>query len=255
MALKNLLPKTWRYYIRYYPMFAADQKKCKAFLKNDTEQARISQAFAACENTENIVDFAIREFETLQQREEISRLLKKLADCNAEYICEIGTYGGGTNFMLNHTIPSAKEVIGVDLYVLNRAILQHFNPQSHNMHLINGASCVPSTINKIEKILNGNKLDFCFIDGDHTYEGVKQDFLTYRHLVKEGGLIGFHDINPDHFTKYGTKTGPCTGEVPRFWSEIKDSYEHEEIIAGEDQDGYGIGVIVNNTSVLPEVLK
>jgi len=42
--------------------------------------------------------------------------------------------------------------------------------------------------------LNGEPLDFLFIDGDHTYEGVKRDFEMYSPLVRNGGIIAFHDI-------------------------------------------------------------
>ena len=32
-----------------------------------------------------------------------------------------------------------------------------------------------------------------FIDGEHSYEGVKKDFELWSGLVIEGGIIGFHD--------------------------------------------------------------
>lgn len=35
--------------------------------------------------------------------------------------------------------------------------------------------------------------DFLFIDGDHSYEGVRKDWEMYSPLVKKGGLICFHD--------------------------------------------------------------
>lgn len=36
-------------------------------------------------------------------------------------------------------------------------------------------------------------LDLVFIDGDHSYEGVKSDWLLYEPLVRAGGLVLFHD--------------------------------------------------------------
>lgn len=64
------------------------------------------------------------------------------------------------------------------------------------------------TLDVVKRILGGHKLDFLFIDGDHTYEGVKKDFEMYSPLVRKGGLIAFHDIVP----------GPleCVGGVPKF---------------------------------------
>lgn len=35
--------------------------------------------------------------------------------------------------------------------------------------------------------------DFILIDGDHTYDGVKKDFLRVRPHIREGGVICFHD--------------------------------------------------------------
>jgi predicted O-methyltransferase YrrM len=37
-------------------------------------------------------------------------------------------------------------------------------------------------------------LDILFIDGDHTYEGVKADLANYAPLVKSGGRIILHDV-------------------------------------------------------------
>jgi len=36
-------------------------------------------------------------------------------------------------------------------------------------------------------------LDVLYIDGDHTYEGVKRDYEVHRPRVKPGGVIFFHD--------------------------------------------------------------
>ena len=36
-------------------------------------------------------------------------------------------------------------------------------------------------------------LDLLFIDGDHTYEGVKADWQAYRRFLKPGSIVVFHD--------------------------------------------------------------
>jgi predicted O-methyltransferase YrrM len=44
-------------------------------------------------------------------------------------------------------------------------------------------------------VFKGHKFNFVFIDADHSYKGCMEDFLAWSPLVREGGLIGFHDAN------------------------------------------------------------
>jgi hypothetical protein len=43
---------------------------------------------------------------------------------------------------------------------------------------------------------DGNFPTFIFIDGDHTYEGVRQDIIDYFPLLAPGGIMVFHDYLP-----------------------------------------------------------
>ncbi len=74
--------------------------------------------------------------------------------------------------------------------------------------------------------------DFIFIDGDHTYEGVKSDWQTFKDMAT---LIGFHDVGPN----------TSEPEVRRFWLELCETYlaERIEIIDAGDSWGGGIGLI------------
>jgi len=38
-----------------------------------------------------------------------------------------------------------------------------------------------------------NHVDMLFIDGDHSYEGVKADWDAYKGFLKEGSIVMFHD--------------------------------------------------------------
>jgi len=53
------------------------------------------------------------------------------------------------------------------------------------------------------------KIDILFIDGDHSYNGVKADYQRYEPFVKDGGLILMHDIT---YWRFGVK---------KLWKEIK----------------------------------
>jgi spermidine synthase len=57
--------------------------------------------------------------------------------------------------------------------------------------------------------------DLIFIDGDHSYEGVRRDFELYQELLSPRGYIVFHDIDPDHVFRDG-----AGGEVYQFWKDI-----------------------------------
>jgi predicted O-methyltransferase YrrM len=39
-------------------------------------------------------------------------------------------------------------------------------------------------------------IDFIYIDGEHTYEGVKRDIELYQPKIKKGGYIAGHDYKP-----------------------------------------------------------
>jgi predicted O-methyltransferase YrrM len=39
------------------------------------------------------------------------------------------------------------------------------------------------------------KVDFVYIDGDHSYSAVKEDILNYWQILKKGGVLGGHDVH------------------------------------------------------------
>ncbi len=66
--------------------------------------------------------------------------------------------------------------------------------------------------------------DFLFIDGDHSYEGVKADYENYSPMVKPGGMVAFHDIE-----------GAAPG---RFWEELPGNKEEIRL-----SKGMGVGLL------------
>ena len=42
-------------------------------------------------------------------------------------------------------------------------------------------------------VFGNNKLDFLFLDGDHRYESILQDFIDWVPKLKVGGLLFIHD--------------------------------------------------------------
>lgn len=70
--------------------------------------------------------------------------------------------------------------------------------------------------------------DLVFIDGDHTYGGVKADYKNYAGM---GRIVAFHDINQ--------KPGSRAYGATRLWNKIKPGIE----FINEDSSNKGIGVI------------
>jgi cephalosporin hydroxylase len=177
--------------------------------------------------------------------EEIKKLLLILDKVKPKVILEIGTARGGTLFLFSNIAHEEAILISVDLYqtIEKRILFRYIKKEKQKIFLIQGDSHSIETLRKIEEILKGRKVDFLFIDGDHSYEGVKKDFEMYSPLVRKGGIIAFHDIIPDYYTRYGIKTSTWAGWVYKFWNEIKEKYENLEIVKDREQNGFGIGVL------------
>jgi predicted O-methyltransferase YrrM len=179
-----------------------------------------------------------------QFKNEITQLLNSIKVLAPEHLMEIGTAKGGTLFLFCQVASANAQVISVDLpagkfgggYTASKSKLYRaFAKGNQEIVLMRKNAHDSETLNEVKGILSGSKLDFLFIDGDHTYEGVKQDFQMYHTLVRRGGIIGFHDI----------VEGPpeLVGGVHRFWTEIKDSYRFNEFINELNQVTYGVGII------------
>ena len=180
---------------------------------------------------------------TGQIKNEITKLLEILKDLKSKIILEIGTAGGGTLFLFTKIAHPEATIISVDLpggyfgggYTKwKMPIYQSFANRRQRIKLFREDSHNPKTFELVKNFLDGKMIDFLFIDGDHTYEGVKKDFEMYSCLVKNGGIIAFHDI---------VECLPEVGcEVSKYWNEIKSDYQFLEIIEDINQKWAGIGV-------------
>ncbi len=165
-----------------------------------------------------------------QVREEITALASLLRTHTNKSFIEIGTKFGGTFFLFHSCMAPKGQSISIDLpggihggWVLNdHPYLGQVNTArdkfllnlGDNVRLISGNSHSLSTTGYLDEILHDH-VDFLFIDGDHTYDGVKQDYEMYSQYVKPGGMIAFHDIND---TEYHRAVG---AEAFRFWKELQ----------------------------------
>ena len=196
------------------------------------------------DSIEDVFDFSYNLFlgviRPIQLEDEFKQLLEIFKNLQPKVILEIGTANGGTLFCFCKLAPEDATIISIDLPggpfgggypEWKIPIYQAFAKPGQKLYLLREDSHKQETLEKLKQILNDKQIDFLFIDGDHTYQGVKQDFEMYSPLVKEGGVIAFHDISDIVETD--------VVKVPKFWKEIKHYFNHQEI----KQGGYGIGII------------
>ncbi len=183
----------------------------------------------------------------LQRPAEIRDLLGILSARKPAVIVEIGTASGGNLFLFTRVAAEDALIVSIDLpagrfgggYPRWRTPLYRAFARPHQkVHLIRGDSHAPETVAKLTAILRGRKIDFLFVDGDHTYPGVSQDFNLYYPFVHQGGVIAFHDI-----VEHSSET-QCN--VHRFWQQIKARYDHVEIVEDWNAGFAGIGLITSN---------
>jgi len=78
--------------------------------------------------------------------------------------------------------------------------------------IVRGRSTDAATIKQVEDALQGRKVDYLFIDAEHSYQGAKGDFEAYARFVRPGGLIGFHDVQYVHKDESGKFFRECAGK-------------------------------------------
>ena len=221
-------------------------------------------------NAKELASLAINVYGAMQKQEEFEQLLELVLKASHETILEIGSGHGGTLWAWSH-LPKNKTVISVDLpggdfggglTAHDKEVIENWMDPEKNTFLAAMDSHDSNTLKEVEETLktltkptlnvpmsdkwNDNRnaevsnpyhgrVDILFIDGDHTYDGVKKDFEMYSPLVRPGGLICFHDVL-DH-----SQTAP-TCMVKEFWDAIKANYPFIEFTSDPKTWG-GIGVL------------
>ncbi len=156
-----------------------------------------------------------------QIKSELIWLCQQVAKINPSNVLEIGTKHGGT-FRCWCSLSSPDGLkISVDLPAgeFGGLNMQEYQKASSRIEQWSGRRIVgdsheDKTIEAVSNLLVQQKLDFLFIDGDHSYQGVRADYLNYSRFVRPGGLIAFHDIvDSEHHRKLG-----C--HVAKFWAEL-----------------------------------
>jgi predicted O-methyltransferase YrrM len=179
----------------------------------------------------DIAASAVHVYGAIQKTEELARFVDLVRTVEPQVVVEIGSYAGGTLWAWSQIAP---RVYAVDLPPTGTYASTGTGQQTHGTGMVFGDSHDPLTVETLKGLLQGAPVDVLFIDGDHSYAGVKADHEMYAPLVRPGGLIAFHDIvaHPDQ---------PGI-EVSRYWEEIRTS-DAIEFIDPTNPPWGGIGVL------------
>ena len=194
---------------------------------------------------ESVADlaFSYRGVVPMQVRSELLEFASLVEKQRPQAFLEIGTRNGGTFFVLCRMADPGAIAISLDLpggrfgggyTIFQIPVLRRMKMPRQRLHLLRDDSHKIETQTRIRQALQGVPLDLLFIDGDHTYEGVKRDFEMYSPMVRPGGIVAFHDIVEIRVEGL---------EVARFWNEIKAKHRHTEIVEDPHQGWGGIGIL------------
>ena len=134
-----------------------------------------------------IVDYSLnnKTLETAQVPSEFHRFASIIAELKPKSVLEIGTNKGGSLCVLARLASSDATIISLDLpggdfgggyKDYHIPIFKSFIRSTQKLHLLRGDSHSEKMKNAANEVIGAKKLDLLFIDGDHTYQGVKQDF-------------------------------------------------------------------------------
>ena len=111
---------------------------------------------------------------------------------------------------------------------------------AHDPHYSEFSELLRMTFDEANHLFSDKSIDLLHIDGLHTYEAVKHDFLTWLPKLTDSAVVLFHDT--DVFEKdFG---------VHQFWQEISQDYPHFKF-----KHSNGLGVLLVGENRKPELLQ
>jgi cephalosporin hydroxylase len=140
-------------------------------------------------------------------RWEMSEVVKELRQIEPiRVVLEVGVHQGDS-------LKIWRELLDPEVLVGVNDIREVPEGREHELRaeLIIGRSQEQETYERVLAALGGREVDFLYIDADHTLASVRKDWEMYGPLVREGGVVVFHDA---------TLRGNPTVEVYMLWPEI-----------------------------------
>ena len=179
---------------------------------------------------------AVDEWYAYQNAYELEVGLHMIQEREPKVIVEIGVAFGAT-LAAWAEVCKPDLVIGIDPLTLPMTPIQKDVldglVKKYDLKIIPHRSEHSEAFEKLEELLDGRKIDFLFIDGEHLYDNVKHDFDEYMKYMNHISTIGFHDV-------YYNKTLYDAGSrVNVLWHQLKRSYINYDEIHFHSSMGLG----------------
>lgn len=112
-----------------------------------------------------------------------------------EVFVDIGTWEGGSALLMYSAMKRAySDFIGYTIDPKPQELIFH---QTH-LRMNDRVICIRKNSHEaaVRLQVEHKELDLVFVDGNHSYDCVKQDILDYYPMLRQGGVMLFHDWAP-----------------------------------------------------------
>jgi len=186
-------------------------------------------------------------------REQLRKLFDLIRSSKPSRMIEVGSFRGGTALVFAGALTGKREMLLVDLCDRKKAqpflasAIKHLRKEGVKVTLFKGDSASEEAE---AAAMEFGMVDDLYIDGSHKTRMVIHDYMTFRHFVKDGGIIGFHDVARPKLVKR------AWAFMTQAWD--KQGLEHY-VIGGDEWDrktrpwATGIGVLKWNRSALKDL--
>jgi predicted O-methyltransferase YrrM len=162
--------------------------------------------------------------------DEAAYLYRLVRGIRAGRIAEIGRYKGGSTLLMAAAMDGETVLDSYDLHLialhdgkeldraLQRSLARYGLAERVRLHVQDSTAVHPAP----------ESFDLVFVDGNHSYEGARKDFLHWRDAVRPGGHVVFHDAVK---TREFSKAAPGLRElIPEIEGEHGGSFEKVDAV-------------------------
>jgi predicted O-methyltransferase YrrM len=136
----------------------------------------------------------------LQRRRELEAMIRMARSISPRVVMEIGADKGAGFFHWLKCLPTVRGAIACEIRGTPYIPLFATAFPGVKLLAVEKSSLLEPTRDEIAAWLGAAKLDVLFIDGNKAC--VERDYQLYGPMVRPGGLIFIHDVNPSH-TRHG----------------------------------------------------